>query len=203
MKDSTGSAFGSPLLNLEKEIKTMRNHFSGTIWFALACGLLFVPATMALGIFAGPYWAFRLVLWGFLAGYALLLRRWANARTLSCLFPLTLLLALVFVGLPRVTFLVAALVILAWIRSGIYFSGPGARAWVMELGVSVGGAMLVNMLSPHSLLTWALAVWLFFLVQSLFFVLGPDNGATWEDPFKPEPFEQARQRAERILSGDG
>ncbi|SHK81590.1 hypothetical protein SAMN02745216_04132 [Desulfatibacillum alkenivorans DSM 16219] len=191
----------APAQGLEREVRAMRSHFSGTIWYALACGLAFIPAYFCLNLISGPYWAFRMTLWVFLAGYAWLLRRWSGGKFLTCLFPLFLLLVLAFAGLPQTNFLVAAIVILAWIRSGVCFAGKGARSLAVELGVSAGGALLVNLLAPHSGLTWALAVWLFFLVQSLFFVMGPDSAAqAWIDPYRPEPFEQARQRAERILS---
>ena len=203
MNDNFEYLHHSPVQSLEKKVQTLRSHFSGTIWYALACGIAFVPVYLSLNLVAGPYGAFRLTLWAFLAGYAWLLRRWTGARRLACAFPLALLLALAMAGLPRTSFLAASIVVLAWVRSGICFSGQGLRSLVVELGVSAGGALLVTLLAPSSGLTWALAVWLFFLVQSLYFVAGLEGKTAWEGPYKAEPFEQARQRAERILSGDG
>ena len=54
-------------------------------------------------------------------------------------------------------------------------------------------------LTPLSVLSWALAVWLFFLVQALYFVLFEIDHSPQED-IDRDPFDQARTRAEKILS---
>lgn len=174
---------------------------SATILFALGCGITFIPAFMGLSVFVGPYAAFRLTLWIFLAVFSLLLCRWSKTSIISCAFPLILLLVLVFAGLPKATFLLAAIVVLAWIRSGICFTKPVVKAVFAEIALTLGGAVLVDMLTPHSVATWALAIWLFFLIQSLYFVLTPGERVLENDP-KPDAFEQAKQKARRILSGD-
>ncbi|MHC1728397.1 MAG: hypothetical protein AB9866_20740 [Syntrophobacteraceae bacterium] len=47
---------------------------------------------------------------------------------------------------------------------------------------------------------WALGVWMFFLVQSLYFVLTGNAGDLEEAETVPDPFEKARRQAEEILS---
>jgi hypothetical protein len=48
--------------------------------------------------------------------------------------------------------------------------------------------------------TWGLAVWMFFLVQSLYFVFFRDLGEGVEEKVELDPFDLARSQAERILS---
>jgi len=52
--------------------------------------------------------------------------------------------------------------------------------------------------SPYSTLTWALGIWMFFLIQSLYFIfmtgIRPE-----EKHVKEDAFEKARMRAEGIL----
>jgi hypothetical protein len=67
--------------------------------------------------------------------------------------------------------------------------------------VGVGGAALVASFFPHSTVAWALGVWMFFLVQSLYFVLTGDMGDGEEEDVVLDPFEKARRQAEEILSG--
>ena len=43
---------------------------------------------------------------------------------------------------------------------------------------------------------------MFFLVQSLYFVVFADIGAAQEENIRPDPFDQARGQAEKILSSE-
>ncbi len=176
--------------------------FAGTIFFALGCGIAFIPAFKILAFFTGGYIAFRLILWTFLAAYGIMLYRWSSARKITAAFPLALLLVLILAGLPKTTFLISAIVVLAWIRTGICFPRPAAGGVLAEAVLTFGGALLVNLVAPYSTISWAMAIWLFFLVQSLYFILRPGISQAWEDQDKPGAFEQARQKAQRILSGD-
>lgn len=174
-----------------------------TIVFGLLAALAAVPLLTALDLFVYGPRALGLTLWLALAVYALLLARWARTGIPGILFPLLVLLLFALTGdaLPLQLLLSAG--ILAWIRSGVCFPGRPVRTAVVELLLSVGGGALVLSFHPASPLTWALGLWMFFLLQSLYFVLSGNHPAgDAEERAGPEdPFDQARAQAERILSG--
>jgi hypothetical protein len=165
-------------------MKITRRPMLITILYGLLCGISFVPTVMVLSSFL--YWstAFRLAIWLTLAGY----------------FPLLLLLLLVFWGDTNGAFLFLALGVLSWVRSGICFQGGLLKALLAEFTLCLGGGALVAFFTPHSAVTWGLAVWMFFLVQSLYFVFSRDLGEAVEEKVEVDPFELARSQAERILS---
>jgi hypothetical protein len=169
-----------------------------TIGYGLLCGLLFGPLSAGLShLFPWPV-SFRLIVWVYLALYIFMLTRWKKASPLSITFPLLLLLMLVFWGDSDTTFLFFALGILSWIRSGVSVQGSLLKVLSIELLICVGGGALVAYFSPHSMLTWALAMWMFFLIQSLYFFFFGEIGET---EVERDPFDQARGKVERILSG--
>ncbi len=143
-----------------------------------------------------PWVRFGLI-WLGTACYALLLVRWSRRGLAAVIFPLAVL------GLwggalpPARSGVVLALAILSWVRSGLCFPGPPGRVVVREALICGGGGILVQVLTTHGAVSGALGIWLFFLVQALFFVF-LDTGrvafAAAEDPF-----ERARQRAESLL----
>jgi hypothetical protein len=69
-----------------------------------------------------------------------------------------------------------------------------------EVALCLGGGALVAFFAPHSTITWAMAVWTFFLIQSLYFVVFRDLTETEEEEVELDPFEQARGQVEKILS---
>ncbi|MCP4111609.1 MAG: hypothetical protein GY749_39830 [Desulfobacteraceae bacterium] len=179
-----------------------RQPVSATIIFGLVCGVCFIPFNMFLNYFVHWPVAFRLTIWIFLALYGILLARWEKAGIIPVAFPLLLMLIFAFLGTSNAAFLFLALGVLSWIRSGICFpgtlhkmSGIGA-----ELLICFGGGALVAYFSPHSRVSWAMGIWMFFLVQSLFFVFIGGHGET-ENKSQADPFEHAKTQAEKILSG--
>ncbi|UCG11085.1 MAG: hypothetical protein JSU72_10995 [Deltaproteobacteria bacterium] len=171
-----------------------------TIIYGLMCGISFLPIVTAMSyLFHWPL-AFRLTMWLYLAGYLVFLTRWSKVGLRSSLFPLLLLLILVFWGNSNTAFLVIGLGILGWIRSGICFQRGLLKTLVAELVICLGGTALVACFTPHSLVTWSLAVWMFFLVQSLYFVFFSHIHSPDEDRLELDPFEQAKSQAESILA---
>jgi hypothetical protein len=171
-----------------------------TIVMGLAFGLLFVPVSTTLNLFFPWLVAFRLTLWLFLAAYSLVLCRWAGASLLACGFPLAILLASSFWLKSGHDFLLLLVLVLGWVRSGVCFRKSPWKAVGAEVLVGMGGAALVGSFAPHSGVAWALGVWMFFLLQSLYFVLTGDLGDTEESEVALDPFEKARRQAEGILS---
>ncbi len=177
----------------------MNKRVRTTLVFGLLSGLAFVPAQMAAGWFFHPGPAFRLIIGAVIGLYALLLARWGRGGRLSVLFPALVLMAFAVLGTHR-GFLILALLVLGWVRSGICFPGPVTGRILAEAALGLGGGLLVQSFAPHTPVTWALGIWMFFLVQSLYFVLvAPGDDA--DAPSGPDEFEDARRRAEAILSG--
>jgi hypothetical protein len=65
------------------------------------------------------------------------------------------------------------------------------------LGIAAGA--LIGSFSPMSPINWAVAIWLFFLVQALYFVIF-ENHLPAGRKHRRDAFEQAREQAEKILS---
>lgn len=181
---------------MNRPVKPVRT----TIVMGLASGLLFVPVDAALNIILPWPVAFRLTLWSFTAVYSLILCRWAGASPPAFGFPVAILLASAFWLRSGYDFLFLSVLVLGWVRSGVCFRKPLWKAVGAEALVGIGGAALVACFHPHSTAGWALGVWMFFLTQSLYFVLTGYAVDPEEVEVEPDPFEKARRQAEEILS---
>ena len=181
-------------------MKITRRPMFTTIIYGLLCGVSFIPLVMTMNYFLDWSIAFRLTIWILLAGYLLILTRWGKVNLVSTLFPLLLLLMLVFWGDTNSAFLFLALGVLSWLRSGVCFQGGLLKSIAAEIFLCLGGGALAGSFTPHSTITWALSIWLFFLVQSLYFVIFRNSVEEQEERVELNPFERARGQAERILS---
>ena len=181
-------------------MKTTRRPMLTTIIYGLLCGVSFIPLVMTMSYFLHWSTAFRMTIWLFAAGYLIILTRWEKVKLISVLFPLLLLLLLVFWGDSNSAFLFLALGILSWVRSGVCFQGGLLKSLVAEMALCLGGGALVGSFAPHTTITWALSIWAFFLVQSLYFVIFKDLAEAGEEVVELDPFDRARNQAERILS---
>jgi len=70
---------------------------------------------------------------------------------------------------------------------------------IIEFFLTLGGAALITCFIPDSMFTWALGIWMFFLVQSLYFVILGDRSL--KEKVTADPFEEAMIQAEKIISG--
>ncbi len=104
-----------------------------------------------------------------LAAYAAWLARLSASPIRGLAAPL-LLLSVVLVSAASVTgFVIPAAAGLAWIRSGICFPGPAARRAAAEILTLSAGLALTALLRLPGIAGWALGLWLFFLIQALYF----------------------------------
>ena len=180
-------------------MKSNPHPIRSTIVFGLICGLSFIPLSLGLGPLIPWPQALYLPIWLFVAIYSGVLTRWSPAGIQSLQLPLLLIL----VTLPWIDsiglFMVLLVATLSWIRSGICFPINLGKRIISEifLGLIAGG--LLAILNPTTLLTWSLAVWMFFLVQALYFVFY-GNQEMAVSKLEPDPFEYAREQAENILS---
>lgn len=177
----------------------MKRSVRTTLVYGLISAVTVMPIAGALAGSIGWSMAFKLVLWADLFGYAVLLARWSGKALGSILFPLGLLLgAAVWPGIYSAFFFLG-LGVFSWLRSGICFSGAPIRAVAAEILTVAGGAGLVALLDPVSAITWSISIWLFFLVQALYFFIIPAVDNVPAGGWSPDPFEQAHREALRVL----
>lgn len=173
-----------------------------TLIFGLVSALALVPVLWYQRAYGARPLALELALWLDLVVYAVMLCRWSRTRLVSVVFPLALLLGVALWPRTHAGFLLMALGIFSWIRSGICFRNAPLRALIAELVTVLGGSMLVALWWPKSTLAWALAVWLFYLVQSIYFYILPSRSGFNQTREPIDPFEQARRELERVLESN-
>jgi hypothetical protein len=142
-----------------------------TIIFGAGAALLTAAALSASPRLARWPTGLNATLFLCLAAYAVLLAR-ASGRPFRALSaPFLMLLAVLPVASSVSGFLVPATAGLAWMRSGICFPGPVARRVVAETLTAAAGLILCGLLRPPGAAGWALGLWMFFLIQALYFVV--------------------------------
>ena len=91
--------------------------------------------------------------------------------------------------------------ILAVGRSAALFRPPAARGAVVEALLGVGGLAFARFLSGPSPIGLVLAIWGFFLVQSLYFLIG--GLRMRRHASRRDPFDEAQARALALLGDSG
>ena len=170
-----------------------------TLVYGLISALTVMPAARSLAGPAGWPLAFKLVLWLDLLGYAALLARWSGKGPGAILFPMALLLGTALWPGVYTGFFFLGLGIFSWIRSGSCFCGTPVRAVAAEVITVGGGACLVAFLGPGSSVTWAISIWLFFLMQAVYFYMVPASCSKDAVGTAIDPFEHAHREALRVL----
>jgi len=134
-----------------------------------------------------------------LAAYAAFLAR-SNGRRLRALFaPLFMLAAVMAIAGSVTGFVVPAAACLSWIRSGICFQGSLPRRVCAEAVTCAAGLALVWLLQPPSPYGWALSMWMFGLIQALYFVVVDAESSGQPEPTVRERIEEAHCRADVLL----
>ncbi|MGD8883098.1 MAG: hypothetical protein PVI82_14475 [Desulfobacterales bacterium] len=181
-------------------MKSTAKPIRSTIIWGLISGLLYIPLCIGLSRFMLWPVSFQVSLWMLLAGYGVLLSRWTPKSLRSVSFPLLLLFFAAFFIRSTGAFLFASLVMLSWIRSDICFKEkPFLKRWGAEIGLGLAAGLLVSGAVPAVAITWALGIWLFFLIQALYFVLFDYQGDA-EVEIEADPFEKAKMEAQKIFS---
>ncbi len=171
-----------------------------TLAFGLVAALASIPWTMVFGPFVGMSWAMA----GFCLGAAVLYAgvlapTWARGAAVAAVAGLAAAAIVVLAGRPSEAILGAAL-ILTVARSGFLFRGKPARTLLLEGVLIFGGLLFARALAGPTLLGASLAIWAFFLVQSLFFLAGGVRERASTEP-RIDPFERARKRALALMEG--
>lgn len=172
----------------------------------LVFGILCAGATYIIHVATGGFYdralSLSLLIWAMTAVYGLLLCRWAGKKSASLFFPLLSFLLLVLVQPGRPAFWIMCLAVFGWIRSGICFPGSLFKTIAAELPLTLGGGALIAVFSPRTPINWALAVWMFFLIQSIYFVFFQPAEAPAAFKIAADPFERARAEAEKIIASN-
>lgn len=169
-----------------------------TLIFGILSALSVIPLTHYLSILWGWPVALKSYVLINLMLYSILLCRWSNARIVSIIVPLSLLTGMVLWPLSCSGFVLVSLGVLGWIRSGICFKELSIRIVLAELITIVGGAGFLVFWQPGSTIVLPVAIWFFFLVQTIYFFIIPCRIETPGEG-RADPFEQASREMERIL----
>jgi len=184
-------------------MKILQRPVPTTVFFGFFCGISFIPLNLVLNTLFFRSHAICLALWLFTAGYAVLLCRWSRQKPISISYPVLFLFLTVFLVQSTDAFYFLALAVISWIRSGLCYQEHGRwNRLVVELLVCAAGGALVTVFTPGSTSAWALGIWLFFLLQALYFAVFDSKTPPLHDQYDKEadPFEQASRQAEDILS---
>jgi hypothetical protein len=175
-----------------------RRGFVRTLLFGGVAALAVPAVWLGAAPWLGGFAALGLYLVGltgaYLAWIAGSLRRGLVAGALGSAAAMVLLV----LAAPYLILLAAGCaVVVAALRSGFLFRGPQPRLWVLEAVLLVAALAVAGALAAPGWLGVALAIWGWFLVQSVWFLLARPA------PRRPgpagDPFERARERLERLL----
>lgn len=183
-------------------MKILQHPVLTTVLFGLTCGISFIPLNLVLNnMFFWPK-PICLTLWLFTAGYAVLLCRWSGQKLMPVSYPGLFLFLTVFLVQSVGAFFFLALAVISWIRSGLCYQEHRRIRLVVELFLCGAGGALVAVFTPGSALAWVLGIWLFFLLQALYFAIFNSNTPTSDSQYEQavDPFERASRQAEDILS---
>jgi hypothetical protein len=108
--------------------------------------------------------------------------------------------ALVVHTLAELAFGLAA--VLGVARSLVLYRAAPARAVATEVFLLIGGLTFARFLSGPAVPSLGLAIWGFFLIQSLFFIVGGIRSRS-PAPRHTDPFDEAHQRAVALLERMG
>lgn len=179
-------------------MKTFAKPMIVTILFGMLCALAFIPLMMGATSFFSWMFSFRLILWGYLVCYALGLAQWGKGSAKHIVFPLLILLGMSVLERSHTVFLLLYLGMFTLIRTSLRSRISLLTMMVTEALLCLGGGALIFWLNPQTNLAWALGIWMFFLIQSLYFTFPQTHEQSEEDGF--DPFEEAYRRVEKILS---
>ena len=171
-----------------------------SLLWGLLCGLLFFPLNFVLSSLISWSSAICLTFWLFLAGYAFVLSKWSKRKFLSSAFPLMFLCLSIFLVKSITAFFLLSLIVTSWIRSGIYFQGSVGIKLSMEILLCAIGGILITIYTPSATFSGGLVIWMFFLVQTLYFIIFDTSVTIPKETFTKDPFEHASKCAEDILS---
>ena len=175
----------------------LRRGFGRTLAFGLLAALG-VPAVRLLQV---PLMGHPAIWHFYVAGLAVVYliaiagspRRVLGSALLGSIGAVALLLLTPGIGVT----VVGASLLVACVRSGFLYRVPQPRLLLLEAGLLGVSLAAVELLVGPGVFGIALAVWAYFLVQSLWFLVARPRPRTLEPP--GDPFERARDRLDGLL----
>ena len=180
----------------------MNRNFSpitASIIFAAAAGLL-LAAVVSLPLRpAARITAANAAIFLFLAAYSVFLARSSGCSLRALFAPLFMLSAVLAAAGSVTAFVVPAAAGLSWVRSGICFPGSMARRLCTEALTCPAGLAMSWLLQPPGPCGWALGIWMFGLIQALYFVAVDVEPTGLPEKMGPDKMAQTHRRAEALL----
>jgi len=180
----------------------MNRNFSpitASIIFAAATGLL-LAAVVSLPLRpAARITAANAAIFLCLAAYSAFLARSSGCRLRALFAPLFMLFAVLAAAGSVTAFVVPAAAGLSWVRSGICFPGSMARRLCAEAITCPAGLALAWLLQPPGPYGWALGIWMFGIIQALYFYMVDVDPACLPEKMGRDKMAQAHRRAEALL----
>ena len=180
-------------------MNTVSTPIRTTIIFGIIGGLCFMPLAIGFNTVLPGSTAFCLTMWIYLAIYSVLLIKGCGQKMTSIAFPLLIALLTIIWTDSSTSSLIIATGVLSWVRSGICYPNQFTKRVMAEIVLCAGGGFLIAGFAPVSAINCAIAIWLFILIQALYFVFF-ENSNIEQPRFKKDPFEAAREQAENILA---
>ncbi len=181
-------------------MKSKAKPIRSTIVWGLLSGLFYLLLSISVNAIITWPLGDHLLIGALLAGYGILLSRWACRPLSAVAWPIILLLTAALLIQSTVAFIWVGLGILSWIRSGACFNRtPALKRWAVEIGLGLGTGLMLSAVLPAALVSEALGIWLLFLIQALYFVVF-EHRKDSTDRVEVDPFECARMAAEQILN---
>lgn len=177
------------------------NSFSRSLGFAAISAALALLLLALLAPLIGASMAARLCLVGVTMAYVAGLARGVASALASAAVLGIFGAGLLLLGPTLEEMAVALAGLLGIARSGVLRSGRPPRALLVEALLLISGLALAGHLLGSSHLSFALALWGFFLVQSCFFLV-PGMTPSSVAEGRADAFEQAYARASSLLEED-
>ena len=177
----------------------MMNPIPVTLIFGLLSGLSIFPLVHFATTLVGWAVALKFFVLINLTLYGFLLCLWSRKPIVSIAFPLLLVTGMALWPDSSSAFVPVVLGVFGWIRSAICFKELSIRIVLAEMVTIIGGAGFLLFWGPTFTSGLVLAIWFFFLVQTLYFYIVPDTRVDNLAARISDPFEHARLEMERIL----
>ncbi|MBF0102090.1 MAG: hypothetical protein HQK77_14400 [Desulfobacterales bacterium] len=170
-----------------------------TLFMGLVFAILFIPFIVIVGQLLNIKYAIQATLWCYTTLYVLYLTKYLQLRIHLIVFPLFFAGIMIISNLTFNQYILLLAGMIGWIRSGL--SKQKHRIIVEIIIFSVTGVWFSQVVAGHRMM-WCLNIWMFFLIQSLYFVF---DDAKSSDQFKVEagqldPFIKLQKQMEEIIS---
>jgi hypothetical protein len=96
-------------------------------------------------------------------------------------------------------YILFVLLVFGFLRTGICFTQNRFSGWLTEILITFAAGVTIAKYCGGSLVSQAMGVWMFFLLQSIYFIVFPSENK--EESPTADPFESAKKNMDEILNG--